>query len=125
MIRFAPRRQFPSISTHLQSSCTVPLVSLSPLVSDTSFTLQNVTTAVESVNSQGSLGFYLGVPRRKYRSGKEILQYFITTVPRASWETLAGGLCYQQEHAVLETVKEYLRPQPGMCVGSLEYIVMF
>ena len=42
------------------------------------------------------------------------MEYFITAVPRASWETLAGQLYYMQQHEALEKVKVYIQQQPGM-----------
>ena len=89
--------------------------SLSPLATDPTFTLANVTTAVEIVDNWGRL-YYLGVPGKKRGSKEEMLQYFITTVPNASWETLAGGLYYAQEHAALANVSKQFQSQPG--VGS-------
>lgn len=102
-------------------SFIITVVSLSLLPADYTFTLSNVTAAIRSVQDWDGLGLYLGVPGKKRWSKEEMLQYFFTTVPNASWETLAGGLCYQQEHAALETVKEYLQPQPGiiLCVWGL------
>jgi len=93
------------------SSTTVPL---SPLSADPTFSIHNVDTAVESVQDWDGLGYHLGVPHEKHGSSEEMLQYFITTVPNASWEILAGGLYYQQEHAALEKVAKYFQPHPGM-----------
>ena len=53
-----------------------------------------------------------------------MLQYFITTVPNASWQTLAGGLYYcEDEEAALERVKKYFQRQPGMGGWGLRSIV--
>ena len=52
-----------------------------------------------------------------------MLRYFITTMPNASWQTLAGGLYYAQEQAALERVTKYFQQQSGM--GAQEYSVMF
>ena len=50
-----------------------------------------------------------------------MLQYFITTVPNASWQTLAGGLYHTQDRTALERVKKHFRPQPGtMCVIKID-----
>jgi len=54
-----------------------------------------------------------------------MLQYFIATVPDASWQTLAGKLYYLEEHAALERAIKYFQPQPGIWVGrSQKYILM-
>ena len=115
------------ILNHLQNSRTIPLVSLSPLPTDPTFTLSNVTTAVESVHLWARLGNCFDVLDWRCESMEDILEYFITTVPNASWQTLSGGLYYLQEQAALERVTEYFERQPGMdgCMGSQEYSVMF
>lgn len=95
--------------------------SLSPLATDPTVTLANVTTAVEIVDNWGRL-YYLGVPGKKRGSKEEMLQYFITTVPNASWETLAGGLYYAQEHAALENVTKQFQSQPGVGGWGLKSI---
>jgi len=95
------------------------------LPTDPTFTLNNVTTAVESVENWYALGIYLGVLSRKCTSRKKMLQYFIATVPDASWQTLAGKLYYLEEHAALERAIKYFQPQPGIWVGrSQKYILM-
>jgi len=98
-------------STYSPSSFLVPL---SPLPTDFTFTLHNVTTAVESVEDWKLLVASLGVPDEKRGSREEMLQYFIAIVPNSSWQTLAGHLYYRQEHAALERVTKYFQPQPGM-----------
>ena len=54
------------------------------------------------------------MPDWRYWSREQALEYFITTVPNASWQTLAGGLYYLQEQAALERAKKYFQRQPGM-----------
>jgi len=76
------------------------------------FTLTNVTTAIESVEDWDDLGYFLLVPYEKRGNREEMLRYFITTMPNASWETLAGGLYRQQEHAALETATKFFKPKP-------------
>lgn len=88
------------------------MVPLSFFPTDPTFTVSNVTIAVESVQDWNFLGVYLGVPGKKRGSKREMLQNFITTMPNASWQTLAGDLYSLQEHAALERVKRYF--QPGM-----------
>ena len=41
------------------------------------------------------------------------LQYYIETVPGASWGRIAGVLWYLQEPTALETVRQYLPHKPG------------
>jgi len=69
---------------------------------------------VGGVADWNSLGYHLGVPSRKRGNRKEVLQYFIATVPNASWQTLAGGLYHRQEYAALSRVTKYFQPQAGM-----------
>ena len=101
----------PSILKH---SCTVSWVPLVLPPTDPTFTLHKVTTAVESVQHWKRLGAYLGVPLTWCESREKMFQCFITAVPNASWQTLAGGLYYRQELKALERVTKYFQPQPGM-----------
>ena len=41
------------------------------------------------------------------------LQYYLETLPRASWSKIAGALWFLEEHAALETVKQYLPQKHG------------
>ena len=41
------------------------------------------------------------------------LQYYLHTVPSASWEVIAGGLWRMEEHTALEEVIQYLPPAHG------------
>ena len=64
------------------------------------------------------------MPDWRCESREQTLEYFITTVPNASWQTLAGGLYYLQEQAELEkTVKKYFQREPGMGGLGLRSIV--
>ena len=69
---------------------------------------------------------YLGVPRavrdqirssQSYSSEDEKrvagLQYYLQTVPGASWGRIAGVLWCMGEHTALETVREYLPHKHG------------
>ena len=106
---------------HSPSSSLIPL---SLLPTDPTFTLHNVTIAVKSVHSARVFGYYFDIPVGRSSTREKILRTFITTVPNASWETLAGGLYQVQEHAALQRVTEYFQPQPGIgWVGSEEYVV--
>ena len=74
----------------------------------------------------GGLLLYLGVPMRvinqirssqSYSSEDEKrvagLQYYLQTVPGASWGRIADVLWYMEEHTALETVREYLPHKHG------------
>ena len=41
------------------------------------------------------------------------LQYYLHTVPSASWENIAGVLWGLEEHTALEEVRQYLPPAHG------------
>ena len=93
----------------------ISLVPLSPLPADPTFTLTNVTTALESVDNQHlCTAIGLEVPSKKCVSREGVLQYFISTVPDAPWQFLAGSLYKQEEQAALELVTKYFQRQPGM-----------
>ena len=70
--------------------------------------------------------YYLGVPSavmdqitssQSYSSEDEKrvtgLQYYLQTVPGASWGRIASVLWYLEEHTALETVREYLPHKHG------------
>ena len=38
------------------------------------------------------------------------LQYYLQTLPGASWETIAGELWFMEEHTALEEVRQHLPP---------------
>ena len=38
------------------------------------------------------------------------LQYYLQTVPGASWEMIAGALWFMEEHTALEEVRQHLPP---------------
>lgn len=42
-----------------------------------------------------------------------MFQYFISTMPDASWQTLAGVLYSLREHAALKKVKRYFQVHQG------------
>lgn len=91
---------------------------LSPFPADPTFTLQNLSTAIECVDDQhlcAAIG--LEVPSEKRVSREEVLQYLIATVPDAPWQFLAGSLYKEEEHAALENVTKYFQRQPGMMGG--------
>ena len=41
------------------------------------------------------------------------LQYYLQTVPGASWEMIAGELWFMEEHTALEEVRQHLPPTYG------------
>ena len=41
------------------------------------------------------------------------LQYYLQTVPGASWEVIAGVLWSMEEHTALEEVRQHLQPTCG------------
>ena len=43
------------------------------------------------------------------------LQYYLQTVPGASWGRIAGVLWLMEEHTALETVRQYLPHTHGEC----------
>ena len=46
------------------------------------------------------------------------LQYYLQTVPGASWERIAGILWFLNEHTALEEVRQYLPSTRGEMFGS-------
>ena len=44
------------------------------------------------------------------------LQYYLQTVPGASWGMIAGALWYLEEHTALEEVRQHLPPTYGECI---------
>ena len=41
------------------------------------------------------------------------LQYYLQTVPGASWERIAGALWFMEEHTALDEVRQYLPSTHG------------
>ena len=46
------------------------------------------------------------------------LQYYLQTVPDASWEVIAGALWQLEEHTALEEVRQYLPSTHGEWLGE-------
>ena len=44
------------------------------------------------------------------------LQYYLQTLPGASWEDIAGLLWFMEEHTALEEVRQYLPSTYGECI---------
>ena len=51
---------------------------------------------------------------------KKLVEYFITIVPLASWNDVAGGLLLWEHHGVLEKVKDKVKVDKGGCVVDEE-----
>ena len=99
---------------------------------DVSLTPHSLLHAVSTVRRFWSLGGEVGllgwllvpysvqehiIDSQSYSSEDEkrtaALQYYIETVPDASWGMIAGVLWYMEEHTALETVRRYLPHKPG------------
>ena len=52
------------------------------------------------------------------------LQYYIQTVPGASWEKIAGLLWYLEEHTALEEVRQHLPSTYGECILLLLLLIL-
>ena len=92
---------------------------------DDSLTPHTLLPAVSSVRQFWGNGLLqlLGVPRsvvddiraspsHSTEEEKRIagLQYYLQTLPGASWETIAGELWFMEEHTALEEVRQHLPP---------------
>ena len=87
------------------------------LPTDTTFTLTNVMSALETVQDWEDLAGRLGIPLTKWygKGGNTIMNYFLSICPGASWSALAGVLYYCEEQTALTKVSGYFQRQPGMC----------
>ena len=115
--------------------------SLLPLPPDLSLTPDTLLDAVSTVTDfwwEDGLLYWLGVPysvqdqiraNLSYSSEDERrmagLQYYLQTVPGASWGRIASRLWYLEEHTALESVRQYLPHQHGECVYNLVAIAYF
>ena len=101
---------------------------LLPPPADSTLTPRALSIAVSTVRLfwNYELLYYLGVPDTvesqirvslSYSTEEEKmmagLQYYIQTVPGASWGRIAGVLWYNEEHTALEMVRQYLPHKPG------------
>ena len=113
--------------------CIVPIhtlavisawLSLSPLSPDPTLTVASVTAVLESVGNLSRLGVWLEVPRPvldvirgSHRGDRErktaLAKYFVSSMPCASWTTLAGALYYKEESAALLAVGRHLKEEKG------------
>ena len=101
--------------------CTFSL----PLSPDATLTVASVTAVLESVTYKDWLGYKLGVPepvrlviRDSHRGVRErkaaFSEYFVNSVPGASWTTLAGTLYYFEERKALQAVRKNLKEGKGL-----------
>ena len=89
------------------------------LPTDTTFTLTNVMSILERVQEWQALFRQLEMPWTKYEHGKKpAFNYYITSMPSASWQLIAGVLYYCGEQTALTKVTSYFQRQPGMCGGA-------
>ena len=51
-----------------------------------------------------------------------VLQYYLQTVPGASWGSIASALWGMEEQTALETVRQYLPHKPGEYITVLSYL---
>ena len=99
-------------------------LSLSPLSPDPTPTVASVTAVLESVRNWYGLGDWLYVPpsvlhviRGSHRDDREcktaLAEYIVSSVPGASWITLAGALYLKEESAALLAVGRHLKEEKG------------
>ena len=113
--------------------CIVPILtlavisgwlSLSPLSPDPTLTVASVTAVLESVGDWDGLGDWLCVPlpvrdviRRSHRDDREcktaLAKFFVSSIPGASWTTLAGAHYHREESAALLAVGRHLKEEKG------------
>ena len=121
------------VSKLLLCVCIVPILtlavisgwlSLSPLSPDPTLTVASVTAVLERVGDWYGLGGWLDVPlpvrgvtRGSHRDDREcktaLAKYFVSSVPGASWTTLAGALYHEEESATLLAVGRHLKEEKG------------
>ena len=115
-----------------------PLLPLPPDLSLIPDTLLHAVSTVTDFWGEGGLLAWLLVPSPvqdriraspSYSSEDErrttALQYYLQTVPGASWGRIAGVLWGMEEHTALESVRQYLPHQHGECVYNLVAIAYF
>ena len=52
------------------------------------------------------------------------LQYYLQTLPGASWEMIAGELWFMEEHTALEEVRQHLPRTYGECILLLLLLIL-
>ena len=89
---------------------------LSPYSSDPSFTLENVTKTMATVD-EDTLDYVLNLPGSKRGGGRsEMIDYFFKYSQYASWSDLASSLYSWEQHAALSAAREFIKRTTGMCV---------
>ena len=97
-----------------------------PLSPDLTLTVASVTAALESVGDWDGLSRWLGVPlpvrdviRDSHRGDREckaaLSEYFVNSMPGASWATVADALYCCEERKVLQAVRKHLKEGKGLC----------
>ena len=84
------------------------------LPTDTTFTLTNIWSTLDTVQDWGGLSVQLEIPDSKW-GRQEMMNYYITGMPSASWQLMAGALYYLGQQNSLRKVTSYFQRQPGMC----------
>lgn len=80
--------------------------------------MDRVGRVMKKVKDCVSVGASLDVPRSKRHATRE---YWLQTLPDASWERLAGVLYYWEEERALKAVKEYLQSPQGKLWNGISY----
>ena len=93
----------------------------SPLFTDPTLTLNNVTAIVKDVQPWVNMAIWIGIPYRKcnelqsqnrttYQAKQACWDYWLHHHPGCSWSILAGGLYFWEEHGALEVLQmNYLK----------------
>ena len=95
-----------------------------PLSPEPTLTVASITAVMESVGDLDGLGGWLDVPlpvqdviKHSHHGDRErktaLAEYFVNSVPGASWITLAGALYYRTEGAALLAVGRHLKKEKG------------
>ena len=100
-----------------------------PPCADPTLTIKNLHLVTASIENWYDLGRYnsgLCVPaavrneirdNTTYQTEEDkkdaLLLYYLLTVPRASWPSVAGALHYREEKTALQAVKNFLKPTPA------------
>ena len=109
------------INVPIMYACLLP-----PDASLPPHTLQNIVSSVGGFWNDEDLLYYLGVSysvqdqiinSSAYSSEEERrvagIEYYLQTMPGASWGRVAGMLWYMGEHTALEAVRQYLPHKHG------------
>ena len=111
----------------MSGGCCIAILCPS-LCADSTLTINNLRTVTSSVRDWYDLGHYLsglGVPLRvldeirdnpamtEEDKRTEVLLYFLSNVPMASWERVAGALYRRKEERALQAVKKFLTVSTG------------